>query len=68
MPRRIIKAVNDYVFQVEDLHNRPMDGIHCTRVKLCRAGSLDTETIMSHAISSETVMIVSRLLRLEKNR
>lgn len=38
--RRIIKANNDYVYQVEDLRNGDLAGIHGTRLKLYSDDSL----------------------------
>ena len=64
-PRRIIKALNDYVFQVEDLRNGGLEDVHGTRLKFYRDGSLNQEVILSHVLSSETGMPVARLLRLE---
>ena len=63
-PRRIIKALNDYVFQVEDLRNGTTKDIHGTRLKFYSDRSLDTRATMSHVLSSETGMPVARLMRL----
>lgn len=65
-PRRIIKAHNDYVFDVEDLRNGKIDPIHGSRLKYYRDSSLDEMVIMSHVLSSETGMPVARLLKLVK--
>jgi len=63
-PRRIIKALSDYVYQVEDLRNGMVEDIHGTRLKFYRDSALDTTAIMSHVLSSETGMPVARLMRL----
>jgi len=63
-PRRIIKALNDYVYQVEDLRNGQTEEAHGSRLKFYRDAELDTKVIMSHVLSSETGMPVARLLKL----
>ena len=63
-PRRIIKPLSDYVFQVEDLRNGLVEDIHGSRLKYYHDRSLDTEAILSHVISSETGMPVARLMKL----
>ena len=63
-PRRIIKAINDYVYQVEDLRNGELQDVHITRLKFYHDKYLNTEAIMSHVVTSETGMVVQRLMRL----
>lgn len=63
-PRRVVKAVSDYVFQVEDLRNGQLQEVHGTRLKFYRDSSLNTEAVMSHVVASETGMPVQRLMRL----
>lgn len=63
-PRRVIKAINDYEFQVEDLRNGNLETVHGTRLKYYHDASLNTTAILSHVLSSETGMPVSRLLKL----
>lgn len=63
-PRRVIKCLHDYAFQVEDLRNGQLETIHGTRLKFYSDQSLDTTAILSHVLASETGMPVSRLLRL----
>jgi hypothetical protein len=63
-PRCIVKALSNYVFQVEDLCNGTISDIHGTRLKLYSDRSLDTTAIMSHVLSSEIGMPVARLMRL----
>jgi len=66
-PRRIVKAVNDYVYQVEDLRTGLSEEVHGSRLKFYHDPSLDTEAVLSHVLSSETGMVVARLLRLEEH-
>jgi transposase InsO family protein len=63
-PRRIVKAINDYVYQVEDLRNGVLEEVHATRLKFYRDASLDSVAILPHVLSSETGMPVARLMRL----
>lgn len=63
-PRRVIKALNDYVFKVEDLRNGETEDIHGTRLKFYADDSLDARVILSHVLASETGMPVSRLIKL----
>ena len=65
-PRRIMKALSDFVYQVEDLRNGQLDDVHDSRLKLYRDSEIDKDAIMSHVIHSETGMVVSRLLGLEE--
>ena len=62
-PRRIVKALNDYVFQVEDLRNGTIQDIHGSRLKYYKDSSLNENAIMSHVLSSETGMPINRLVR-----
>ena len=63
-PRQIVKALNDYVFQIRDLRNGSLEDIRGTRLKYYSDSSLDSSAILSHIISSETGMPVSRLMAL----
>lgn len=63
-PHRVLKAVNYYFYQVEDLRNGVVQDTHASRMKFYRDASLDAEAIMSHVVSSETGMEVQRLLGL----
>jgi len=63
-PRRIIKTLSDYVYQVEDLRNGQVEDIHACRLKYYRDNSLDQVAIMPHVLQSETGMPVARLMRL----
>lgn len=62
--RRVRKALNGYCFQVENLCNDILSGEHSPRLKFYHDPSLDTTTILSHVLSSETGMPVPRLLRI----
>lgn len=64
VPRRITKFLHDYSFQVEYPRNGQLDTVHGTRLKYYHAASLNTTSLLSHALSSETGMPVSRLLKL----
>lgn len=66
-PRRVTKAMNDYVFQVEYLRNDIVEEVHGTRLKFYSDSSLDEKAVLSHVLSSETGMPVSRLLRLQED-
>ena len=63
-PRRVIKALSDYVYRVEDLRTGNYDDVHASRLKFNHDADLDAAAIMSHVLSSETGMPVARLLRL----
>ena len=61
-----MKALSDFVYQVEDLRNGQLDDVHASRLKLYRDSEIEKDAIMSHVIHSETGMVVSRLLGLEE--
>lgn len=63
-PRRVLKALNDYIYLVEDLRTGDFDDVHGTLLKFYSDDGLDEKEIMSHVLSSETGMPLSRLLRL----
>lgn len=65
--RRVVKALNDYVFQVNDLRNENSSDVHGTLLKFYSDKSLDQKIIFSHILSSETGIPVSRLFRLVEN-
>lgn len=65
-PRRIVKALTDFTFQVEDLRNGKVDVVHGSRLKYYHDASLNQTAIMTHVVNSETGMQVSRLMRLIK--
>eukprot|EP00737_Agarophyton_chilense_P000604 gb/GEZJ01000672.1/.p4 GENE.gb/GEZJ01000672.1/~~gb/GEZJ01000672.1/.p4 ORF type:complete len:223 (+),score=29.84 gb/GEZJ01000672.1/:4143-4811(+) len=68
-PRRIVQALSNYVFQVEDLRNGSVEDICVTRLTFYHDASSDKEAQMAHVRSSETGMPLNRLLKLvaEKN-
>ena len=61
-PRRIIKAMNDWIYQIEDLRNGNIETAHASRLKFYSDSSLDSTAIMSHVVQSETGMPVARLM------
>ena len=63
-PRRVVKALSDFVYQVEDLRNGQLEEVHATRLKFYRDSSLDQTVVMSHVLSSERGMPVARLIKL----
>lgn len=65
-PRRIVKAVNDFVLQVEDFRNENVDPIHGSRIKFYSDSSLNQKAIMFHVVNHERGMPVSWPLRLVK--
>ena len=66
-PRRELKALSYYVFQVEDLPNGSLVDVHGTQLKFYRDSSLDTCAILPHVLSSGTGMPVARLMKLVKD-
>lgn len=60
----IVNEVSYYVLKVEDLLNRTVEEVHGSKFKYYSDSSLDTTSIMSHVISSEIGMLVSRLLKI----
>ena len=63
-PRRVVKALNEFVYQVEDMRNGTVTEVYSTRLKHYSDESLDKKAILEHAISSEHGMPVGRLLKL----
>jgi len=63
-PRRITKAISDYVYQVEDLRDGNLEEATVSRLLFYSDPLLDTDAIMPHVLSSETGMHVQRLMRL----
>ena len=66
-PRRVTKALNDFVYQVEDLRTGQLDEAHASRLKFYRDDDIDTDVIMSHVLHSEIGMSVSRLMGLQED-
>lgn len=61
---RVIKALNDFVYQVDEPRNELAEEVHVYRLKLVHDSSLDKEVIMSHVISSGIGMSVQRIMHL----
>lgn len=61
VPRRIIKAMNDYVYHVDDLRNGLLDEIHIYPLKFYHDKSLDIDAIMFHVLKLETGLVVNCL-------
>lgn len=66
-PRRVVRLVRDYVYQLEDHRNGLLDDMHATSFKFYHDPSLNKEAIMLHARSSKTGMEVQHLMRLFKS-
>lgn len=62
-PRHIIKALSNYFYQVEDLGNGQLTGVHETR-KFYSNVCLDAKAILPHIFYSETGMQIPRLFQL----
>lgn len=67
-PRRITNTLNDFVYQVQDLHNGTFEDAHISRLKFFSDSNLNIETIMPHVLLNETGMSVSRLMKLVMDR
>lgn len=63
-PRRVMKAQNHHVYQVDNLRNGHLEDIHRYLLKFYSDSLLDDEFIMSHVLASETGMVVARLMGL----
>lgn len=61
--RRVIGALKDYVYQVEDLRNGFLEDYYGFHLMFYHDLSLNTEAFLSHAVSSETGMPVQCLMR-----
>lgn len=67
-PRRVARAISNWVNLAEDLRNGQLSEVHATRLKFNSDSSLDTINILPHVLSSETGMKEQRLLKLiDKN-
>lgn len=66
-PHRVLKAVNDYVYFVEDQRNGRIQEDHATRLDFNSDFFLDTKAILPQVISSESGMQVQKLLRFTEN-
>lgn len=63
--RRVVRSINDYVRTVKDMRNDDIDDILLSRLKFYHDYSFDSEAILSRVISSETGMVVQRLMALD---
>lgn len=63
-PLRIFKAMKNYAFQLEDLRNGNVEGVHCSKLKFYHYVTLNTGANLSQMISSETDMVVQHLLEI----
>lgn len=66
-PRRVIKALNEHVYQIEDLRNGNLQDVHASMLKFYSDSLLDEKAILSHVLQSETGMVVARLMGLEES-
>lgn len=48
--RRVVRTVNDYVYQMEDVCNGAIDDVHVSRLRFYHETLLDCEAIMSHVL------------------
>lgn len=64
-PRRIIKAINDYVYQVEDLRSGELQDVHATRLKFYHDRSLGSEDTLEplHQVYEDTPALLLKLLQ-----
>lgn len=65
-PRIVIKALNDYLYSVENLCSGKYDAMRASGLKFYREPDLDQTALMSHVLFFETGMLVAHLLRLVK--
>ena len=65
-PRRILKAISEWIYCVEDLRNSTTENIHASRLRLYSDSKLNNERIMPHILYSETGMPIHRLINLKK--
>lgn len=65
-PRRAVKAINNYMYEIEDLCNGITSKVHVSKLKYYVDDSFDKEAIMSHGLRLKTGMFVQRLQRLEE--
>lgn len=63
--RRIVNSVSNFIYKVEDLRKGTQDDIHIFQLKFYRDKDLNSKALMSHVLTSETGMTVSRLLLLK---
>lgn len=66
-PRSIVKAVSNCIYKVQDLCNGMHEDMNVSRLKFYRDSDLESDAIMSLVLTSETGMVVSRLVGLEES-
>lgn len=62
--RRILNALSNYEFLVENLRNGKSNEVHSMRLKFYHDACLDKHAILFHVLTIETSMQVARVLRL----
>lgn len=62
----IVRALNDHLYQVEDLRTGSLTLVHACQLKYYYDVSLD-QTAILFVLTSKTDMLVARLMRLVKN-
>lgn len=67
-PSRIVKAMNKYVFQKKDLRSRNNEEGYGAKSKFYSVATLYIKETLTHVISSETGMVVLRLLKIVECR
>lgn len=63
-PQSIIRTRNDFVDQVEYLRIGLVKEVHGSSLKFSHDSSLNQKSIVFHVLTSETKMVVQRLMRL----
>lgn len=64
----MVKALSDYVFQVENLRDGTRQCIHGSCLKFYSDRYLNFKAIFTHILSFKTEMPVARLLYLERTK
>lgn len=60
--RRFVKAIREYMYQIEDLRGGSAAELHTLQHKLYNDGLLDKGAVMAHVLSSEIGMLAQRLI------
>lgn len=63
--RRVLWAIKDYSYLVDDLRTGESGVLHTSRLKFYHDLTMDTEAVMFHVVQSDTGMIMQRLMRVE---
>lgn len=64
--RRILKAFNDYVSDIEGLRSENIFSVHSSKLEYCSDSILVEKTVVPHFLSSKSEMPVVRLKKLAK--